>query len=328
MSKVEDFDFDNYNLSNNINSINNPKEIENELIELDELGNEGQKNKEKKVIISKKKEKGIDDIFNSFNFIFIFYFIQSLISLGYFYVYYKYNIKIKDTFIFVTVEIGLFLILIILNYIIICISKPSFNNKHKKCSNYSFFVLINLYKIIFENFIYFLITLDEYHDQLDFPHFEVRAYWKIAVCFYYIILLFHPYFLKKEYLKNEFLFDKSINIFLYIFIAIFSLLIFVFLTLFTQTIEDFKDRFYYLIALFIELYLFFASIIVELIKEEETNLKVVIEDFDLKIDWRINRIDFLRSGLMLYSSIIVLIKICYDDYNCCRICRRTLNNYK
>ena len=176
-----------------------PKE-ENNIIEPDEILNTTLKEKEEKEKKEKKhpllrnkeekKTKIIDDICNNICFIFIIYFINSAISIGTFYLYYKYKISLKDNILLFKIFLGLIFLLIFFNITSTFLSRSKFNKKHETCSNIALFITINIYKIIFEAVLYLLITLDQYHDQIDFPHFEVRAFWKISMCFLYVSPLF------------------------------------------------------------------------------------------------------------------------------------------
>ena len=49
--------------------------------------------------------------------------------------------------------------------------------------------LINIFKICFFLFVY-LVTVLTGNNRISYPHFEARAYWKISICFLYLLLIF------------------------------------------------------------------------------------------------------------------------------------------
>ena len=276
--------------------------------------------------IIKKKIKSIDDLCNNFFFILFVYLINSVISVGTFYLYYKYKITLKDNILFIKIILGLIFLLIFFNITVPFLSRRKFNKKHKTCSNYALFIIINLYKIIFETVLYLLITLDQYHDQLDFPHFEVRAYWKISMCLFYILMFYYCIILYYIDIDNKYYF------LLVFFIWFFPLLLFIFLTRFTQNINEFKDRFYYIIALFFEELFSMLSIFVELsdpkIQKDLEEDKSFDDSDEFIIYWRINRIDYIRSGLILTPAFSILMEECAKDDDCQpRCCPILLKSY-
>ena len=180
---------------------------------------------------------------------------------------------------------------------------------YPKYFNYALFIIINIYKIIFETFLYLLITLDSSHNQLDFPHFEVRAYWKITVCFYYIIMIFYFYFKKTK------IGDANIFNFFNLLLPYICCTIFILLTRFTQNIDEYSDRFYYLIPLFLEIAFVFSSI-GPILSGEKHFL------------WIINEIDIIRSGLFIIPALPTIILQPRDDkVGCCRCCFEICINY-
>ena len=278
--------------------------IPNILVNSNELGNRKNKLSPAKT----KKFVNIGDICDNTKFSLVINFIQSLISLGYFYLFYIYEFTFNDTTIFVIVEISLFFILImfiiIINYL--CNDELFRKNIYNKKYNYATFILINIYKIIFEIFIYLLITLDKKHNQLDFQHFETRAYWKISISFFYIILVIYYYFSKKgdNTEKKEILIVVS---FTFICIIIFVLLLFL-----TDRRKTNLDRFYYLFALAIELFLSTISFLQNKI-EQETNHNI----------FQVNTFDFFKSGICLFIMIID----CIVEIGKC-LCKKIINNYR
>ena len=110
------------------------------------------------------------------------------------------------------------------------------------------------------------------------------------------------------------------------------MLLFIFLTRFTQNINEFKDRFYYIIALFYEELFSMLSIFVELsdpkIQKDLEEDKSFDDSDEFIIYWRINRIDYKRSGLILTPAFSILLKKCGKDDDCQpRCCPILLKSY-
>ena len=273
------------------------------------------------IIISNK----IDQTCNSYTFTFIVFFIQSFISLGYFYIYYIFKFKI-DNKISIVIEILLFLFLFIITaFIALNIFSDNKDNIPIKLGNYTLFIIIIVNQIIFDTFLYLLISLDSYHEQIDFPHFEAKAYWKISLCLFFFFSIFYSYFKKKENL---------FNLYLFILFALASFLFFIILILVTQKDNKKSDRFYYLIMLAFEILLPILSIFI--------NYNIP----DKQI-WKVSISNALRSGslwlfvivyfplYLIFRAIIAICKICdyccssvdslCDNTHCCDI---IINNYK
>jgi len=155
---------------------------------------------------------------------FIIFFIESLISLICFYLFYILDFvrlyeELRASFIFL-----LIILLIIVPYFI----SSSFYENHEKLRNYILFILISLHKIIFGLMIYNSTIF--YSDKiLGFSHFEARAYWKVSMCLFYLMLIFYSYF-KRE--KN------SDRLYMYIIFSAISLTIFILLVFYTQKRSD------------------------------------------------------------------------------------------
>ena len=172
--ELEVGDLENLELDNILEHKNNESKAS--LVEpvLDEAGKKiiNQNNKGKKELLLKKKKKfNIDDICNNILFGLGYCFFNSFLSLVTFYLYYIYEFTIKDTSLFIIVEVCLFLIMFICQILIAYLTRDFFKDNKSKVNNYALFIIINIYKIIFETFLYLLITLDSSHNQLDFPHF-------------------------------------------------------------------------------------------------------------------------------------------------------------
>ena len=252
--EFEDVDLEDITLNN---ILNNQNKLLPKLREMDEKGNELfiVKPKERaEFLLKKKKIIKVDNICDNIYFVLIIYFIQSLISLATFYLYYIYKFAIENIILFIIVELSLFSIFLIFYLLIIYLSKADFQDKHPKFSNYSLFILINIEKNIFETFLYLLITLDKDHDQLDFPHFEARAYWKITMCLFYIMMIFYIYFSKNDFRDTKSEECKDILKWILCACTVYiGDLIFVLFLLFTQYVKNYNDRFYYLFAIHFEL---------------------------------------------------------------------------
>ena len=164
-------------------------------------------------------------------------------------------------------------------------------------------------------------------DELDYQHFLERALWKISMCCLFIMLIFYACFKREEDLFNI---KNLIGLGLIVFV------IFIILNITLINIELMEKLFYIsLIAGDIGLDLFLFSI------------RVSNEKFIL--DWKINLIDLVRSGLAFLLLIKYLIsycknncciKDCFNSDNCCHcrkccnykdccgFCNKIINNYK
>ena len=251
----------------------------------------------------KKKKKNHCDSYIFTIFIFL---IQSLISLGLFYIFYIFKFKLDDYNLHLVLEFSLISILVIFCIFIILLSKSCCTTNNKNCKNYMLFILINLYKNIFEVLIY-LIIVQHYFlqvDQLDYKHFETRAFWKISICIFYILLIIY-YICKRE--ENSF--DKC-TIYTYFLFAIICFAIFIGLTLLThKIINNYERLISYLIFLILEIMNVIAGIIVEVFFQK------IVDIFDMKIeiDWKVNRIDFTRCGFILLLMFECFFKTCFKN---------------
>ena len=293
----EDDDLENFNEPRISDILNNYNKSENIL--------DNQKDEEKKENLKKPL---FYNICNNILFLILMNLIQSLISLGCFYLYYIYASMFRDIIILTTVEICLFILLMIFNIIFDFLfyhrsSDDSESTNYIIFINYSLFILTNINNIMFEAFIYFLITLDKKHNQLDFEHFEARAYWKISMCFLYILLLFY-YYLRKA--KGLF---KGKNSLILLLFSLICLILFVLLIILTERGKDNWDRFYYLIALVLELLFIILSLIIfddELEEEQTGNI------------WMVNAYYSMKSGLWILPGIVRILVSCCEIFRCFR----------
>ena len=302
-----DADLDNEKISNLLGDRNRTRKLSDKLAVIDKLGNEyyNKKTKEKDELLLKKKKEQMEIEKNkceNYLYVFTIFLIQSLISLGCFYIFYKLKFTIKDNTIYLIVLISILFFLILSACLINFSIKSDFNFNHQKCCNFFIFIIINIHKIIIEVCVYLLLVRHEIDNQLDFPHFEARAYWKIAMSILYLALIFFYYFQKdKSSLKFFF-----VLIFSFISLAIYFLLVF-----FTEKKDISSERIWgYFILMLNEISLLVISASIDY------KNKQIYEFFDIEIDWKVNRIDFLRNGIIFISLIWALIKNC--RIKCCK----------
>ena len=288
------------NLLNNQNEIKEKEEISPKLDETNSKGKEFFNNEEKKNGNSdeqlvndnneqNQKNKITDNFFHNYVFVYIVFLIQSLISLGFYYLSYI----LKFDFVDIIFKVVLFIIIIIFIIVICFMSREDFISNHEKLSNYLLFLLINIFKITYDILLYLMIVTDTENDGIDFSFFEARAYWKITISFYYLFLLFISYFEKDQ---------NYINITLYLIAAGVCLIICFLLIFFTQ--KEYNNMFrilnysgYMALELFFTIYAIYY----------ENMQKKVFEYIDIKIEWRVNRIDFLRFGMFIFAVLLNLV---------------------
>ena len=290
MAEVEDFSdafLKSVRISNVLNQENNQEGGE-ELIK--------QENKEQMKNFLEKENKC-----DNYIYVFIIFLIQSAISFGCFYAYYILDFAYKNDNLYFIVIVGMLMILIIFSGFIIFFGSTRFNSKYQKCSNYAFFILINIYKIYFEVITYLIIVHDDDVDQLDFPQFEARVFWKISIFFLYLMLIVY-YLFKKEKTSFKFL--------ILLLFSLISLVACFLLLFFTHKSEYNNKRIYeYLIYMSYEILMVLYSFFMEY------KFNGILKSFGMKIDWRINRIDFFRYLIILIPSIWFFLKYCRKK--CC-----------
>ena len=296
-----DVDLDNVRISN---ILENQKENDKEspkIEDLDEKGKElpdNEKKDLKEIIINEEEVKKKINFCESYICAFIVYFVQSLISIGCFYLYYIFNFAFTKISQLILVEISLFLFLIIFSAIIYYFSTIKFHYKHKEKSKYILFILINLYKIIFEICIYLIIVYNQVKDPLDFSYFKGKAFWKISICSWYIMMIVYSYF-KKD--KN------SISIIILDVLAFFnSAIFFILFYLFLNA------NYEYVNALIFPLTFEIIDMSISIMLEDDS--RRCFEEMEIEIDWRVNRIDYIRSGFILIPLFLALIKCCNRSY--------------
>ena len=259
-----------------------------------------QNNENGEKLVNDDKYKNQKNIGDSYIFVFVDFLCQSLISLGFYYLSYFLKFDFDD----IILKLSLAIIFIIFSFFIVYSGRVRFNRRHWKLSNYILFLLINLLKIDFDIFLYLMIISDKEDDGIDFSHFEARAYWKISISLFYLFLIYYYYF-KKE--------SNSFNIYIYLIDSFACVVICSLLIVFTKTKNDNMFRIInYIGYLGLELFFVIYSIYFEF------KHKKIYEYLQIKIDWRVNRIDFLRFGIPIFAILGNLLKYFTKKCRCCR----------
>ena len=251
-------------------------------------------------------------ICNNYIFAFFILLIESIISLVKFYLFYKFEFtKLPDIYLNI-----LILILIVTSLSIFLLANSKFYEKRKTAGNCIFFILMSIYKILFGICIYTSITF--YSDKiLGYPEFEARMFWKITMCCFYIILFIFYYLNRKK---------NSDNILMYIISTSICLLLISFLTTFTQKSSDDWERIGLYITLVCSEIMFFISSIYYGILGRVN--KTFINSLYIKIDWKINEIDYYRYAFIVYNfyyfGFKIIYKLCKNENRCCR---KIIQNY-
>ena len=292
-------DFANANLEDiRISRVSNILKVQNEQMEKEEISSKDDiiKNNEKGEelinddIYKNSKNKQAENIGDSYILVFVDFLCQSLISLGFYFLSYLLKFDFDD----IILKLSLAIIFIIFSFFIVYSGRVRFNRRHWKLSNYILFLLINLLKIDFDIFLYLMIISDKEDDGIDFSHFEARAYWKVSISLFYLFLIYYYYF-KKE--------SNSFNIYIYLIDSFACVVICSLLIVFTKTKNDNMFRIInYIGYLGLELFFVIYSIYFEF------KHKKIYEYLQIKIDWRVNRIDFLRFGIPIFAVLGNLLK--------------------
>ena len=284
---TEDEEFTKANLEGiRVSRISNLLKEQNEQKEQSEISLKDdniQNNENTEKLVNDDKYKNQKNIGDSYIFVFVDFLCQSLISLGFYYLSYFLKFDFDD----IILKLSLAIIFIIFSFFIVYSGRVRFNGRHWKLSNYILFLLINLLKIDFDIFLYLMIISDKEDDGIDFSHFEARAYWKISISLFYLFLIYYYYF-KKE--------SNSFNIYIYLIDSFVCVVICSLLIVFTKTKNDNMFRIInYIGYLGLELFFVIYSIYFEF------KHKKIYEYLQIKIDWRVNRIDFLRFGIPIFA---------------------------
>ena len=271
-----------------------------EQLEISSKDDNIQNNENGEKLVNDDKYKNQKNIGDSYIFVFVDFLCQSLISLGFYYLSYFLKFDFDD----IILKLSLAIIFIIFSFFIVYSGRVRFNLRHWKLSNYILFLLINLLKIDFDIFLYLMIISDKEDDGIDFSHFEARAYWKISISLFYLFLIYYYYF-KKE--------SNSFNIYIYLIDSFACVIICSLLIVFTKTKNDNMFRIInYIGYLGLELFFVIYSIYFEF------KHKKIYEYLQIKIDWRVNRIDFLRFGIPIFAVLGNLLKYFTKKCRCCR----------
>ena len=279
-----------------------------------------------------KGKKNIDNFCETYICVFLVHLVQSLISMGCFYIYYIFKLQIKDFTLYRLISFGLIFLLFILFGLIYYFCESAFYFKHIKCGKYVIFILINILKIVFELPIYISIIgadpkqiaefygkkLDELDssfliDQLAFPQFEARIYWKVSMVLLYLMYIFYYYFKKeKTTLKRS----------KFLLLSLIGLLIFFLLLFFSHKNNYDNYRYIYLIWMFNEILCFWSG---EIISSLFSNKKHHFKFFKYfkYLDWKINKLDCAKYN-MIIIAIVILSHLCYENLKCCT---KIINNY-
>ena len=266
-----------------------------------------------------------ENICDNYIYTFIVFFIQSLISCGYFFLFYIFQFAVRNLETCRKVLAINFSIIVIFDYFIFYFSKEGFYSKNKKSSNYFIFFLINIQKIMVDVGFYINLSVDpkeiieenkEYGvevepvDQLEFPQFQARLIWKISMCLLYFLLIIYYYF---KIDKN------TINIFILLLFSSVSLTAFFLLIFFTQESNYSSMRIVgssmYIIF---EILWMIASLFIEKI------YRFSFKSINIYINWKVNRIDYLRSFIILFSLFELFLIFLKKNIRCCGI---IMNNY-
>ena len=286
------------NLLNDQNESNGKGQKNNENNENKNNDKQSSSTKSKKKVKNKKRDKSCD----SYIFVFLVFLIQSLISYGFYYLCYI----LKFDFGGATLKIYLFIILLLFMALICFMSQEGFKPKYYQSINCALFIILNLFKIIFDAFLYLMIVSDKNKDGIGFSQFEARAYWKFSVCLFYLFLIFYYYF------KNN---NNAFNFHPYLISSCVCLVICLFLLILTQKNSDNMFRIINYIGYdFLELFFVIYAIYFE------NKQPKIFEYLKIKINWRVNRIDFLRFGIVVFAVLVRLILYCTKK---CRFCRKT-----
>ena len=274
-----------------IKSPSNDSELKDKEIIKKELTNNNDKEQKKRII---------DNSYDSYVYVYVEYLIQSLISLGYYFLFYKF--KFEDDGI--KIRICLLASLLLFIFCICYLSRAKFNIVCEKFSNIGLIISINIFKIIFDIIFYLILVSDKENDGIGFSHFEARAYWKFSMSIFYLFLLFYSYFTREK---------TTLNFYVYLIASGVCLIICFVLILMTQKYTDNIFRIInYTCFIVLELFFVIYSIYFEYKKTK------IFHYLDIKINLRVNRIDYLRYGLFIFLAIGKTFKYCTKKCGCCR----------
>ena len=248
----------------------------------------------------KQKNKIIDKSYDNYIHVYAVFLIQSLISFGYYFLFYKLKFQDNGIKIRMCLLASLFLLIICICYL----SRAQFYSRFEKISNIGLTIGINIYKIIFEMIFYLILVSDKVNDGIDFSHFEARAYWKFSISVFYLFLLIYSYFTRDK---------NNLNVKVYLIASGVCVIICLTLIIITQKHTDNMFRIINYTC-FIALELFF---VIYAIYFEHRRTKL-FHYLAIKIFLRVNRIDYLRFGLFIFSALGKIFKYCTKKCGCFR----------
>ena len=248
----------------------------------------------------KQKNKIIDKSYDNYIHVYAVFLIQSLISFGYYFLFYKLKFQDNGIKIRMCLLASLFLLIICICYL----SRAQFYSRFEKISNIGLTIGINIYKIIFEMIFYLILVSDKDNDGIDFSHFEARAYWKFSISVFYLFLLIYSYFTRDK---------NNLNVKVYLIASGVCVIICLTLIIITQKHTDNMFRIINYTC-FIALELFF---VIYAIYFEHRRTKL-FHYLSIKIFLRVNRIDYLRFGLFIFSALGKIFKYCTKKCGCFR----------
>ena len=248
----------------------------------------------------KQKNKIIDKSYDNYIHVYAVFLTQSLISFGYYFLFYKLKFHDNGIKIRMCLLASLFLLIICICYL----SRAQFYSRFEKISNIGLTIAINIFKIIFEMIFYLILVSDKDNDGIDFSHFEARAYWKFSISVFYLFLLVYSYFTRDK---------NNLNFKVYLIASGICLITCLILIIITQKHTDNMFRIINYTC-FIALELFF---VIYAIYFEHRKTKI-LHYLEIKIILRVNRIDYLRFGLFIFSALGKIFKYCTKKCGCFR----------
>ena len=248
----------------------------------------------------KQKNKIIGKSYDNYIHVYAVFLIQSLISFGYYFLFYKLKFQDNGIKIRMCLLASLFLLIICICYL----SRAQFYSRFEKISNIGLTIGINIYKIIFEMIFYLILVSDKDNDGIDFSHFEARAYWKFSISVFYLFLLIYSYFTRDK---------NNLNVKVYLISSGVCVIICLTLIIITQKHTDNMFRIINYTC-FIALELFF---VIYAIYFEHRRTKI-FHYLEIRIFLRVNRIDYLRFGLFIFSALGKIFKYCTKKCGCFR----------
>ena len=235
-------------------------------------------------------------------YVFVVYLFQSIISIVCFFIYYKLQIILGgDNPIYEYIRWGQYIAIFLLLCYIINMCNPTFYKNHNKCTDIALFILINIFKIIFESCIFIRIGERNENNEVNYNNisinslfsiFEPYEYWKVTISLFYLMLIFYCYFRKNK---------KSFKKF-YILFAIISLAIIITFLFLAEKKSYIGTVFFFF---FYEILVVFLAFWIDH-KKIKNFQKDYYEDFYIK--WKVNRLDSIRYLFIILIVINTILK--------------------